>query len=671
MNEPQKNNKNNVPKGVPFGPGRGHTVIVEKPKDFRGTTKKLFKYLDTYKYSIFFVFLLSIIATIFTIVGPKLLGNVTNNIVSDYIEIAVYKRISESIPEEKIIPDGTKFKDVIKFIPQEILEKIPEEQLENLNDLDISSKPSIKFDSVKDTIILLIILYLLSSVANYLQDWIMSSVTQKISFRLRKQASEKINKLPLKYFDTNSFGDVLSRITNDVDTISQSLNQTVTQFISSITSVIGIVFMMTSISWQLTIVALTILPLSIIISRKIINKSQNLFKRQQTSLGKMNGHIEENYTGHNIVKAFNNEESSLEVFKTINADLYDSNWKSQFLSGLLFPIINFMGNINYVGISVIGGWLAINRGLQIGDIQAFIQYIRQFNHPIVQLGNIVNLLQSGVASAERVFEFLDEEEESTDFSKLYTTNNIKGNVTFEKVNFGYNKSKPIIKNFSANILQGQHVAIIGPTGAGKTTIVNLLMRFYDIDSGTIKIDGTDIKKFRRSDLRNLFGMVLQDTWLFNGTIKDNLIYGRPEATDIEIKKITEITKVDHIIRSLPGGYDMVINEDSDNVSQGEKQLLTIARAMLANSPMLILDEATSYVDTRTEALIQEAMEKLMEGKTSFIIAHRLSTIKNADLILVMNNGMIVEQGKHEELLKLNGYYSKIYNSQFEHTRVVH
>lgn len=665
MNEDQKINKNNGPKGVPFGPGRGHTMIAEKPKDLKGTISKLLKYLKVYKYSIIFVLLLSIIATIFTIVGPKLLGQVTNNIVSDYIEIVVYNRIAEKLPEGESIPEGTKFEDVKMFFPKEMLEKIPEKQMEKLNDLDISSKPTINFDSIKKTILLLLILYLLSSVANYLQEWIMSGITQKISYKLRNQTSEKINKLPLKYFDTTSFGDILSRITNDVDTLSQSLNQTVTQLISSVTSIVGIAIMMITISWELTVVAFVVFPVSMILSRMVINKSQNLFKRQQVSLGQINGHIEENYTGHNIVKAFNNEPHSLEVFNRINEDLYDSNWKSQFLSGLLFPIINFIGNISFVGVSVLGGWLAINKGLQIGDIQAFIQYVRQFNYPIVQLGNIVNVLQSGVASAERVFEFLEEEEEIEDVENPRTTQNINGNVSFQNVNFGYDKNKPVINNFSAKILPGQHIAIIGPTGAGKTTIVNLLMRFYDTDSGTIKIDGIDIKRFKRAELRKLFGMVLQDTWLFNGTIKENLTYGRPDATDKDIREVAKATKVDHIIRSLPGGYNMVINEDSDNVSQGEKQLLTIARAMLANSPMLILDEATSSVDTRTEVLIQEAMDKLMEGRTSFIIAHRLSTIKNADLILVMKDGGIVEQGTHEELLSKNGFYAELYNSQFE------
>ena len=665
MNETQKINKHNIPKGVPFGPGRGHNMIAEKPKDFKGTVSKLSKYLKVYKFSIILVLLLSVVATIFTIVGPKLLGQVTNNIVSDYIGIVVYNRIAENLPEGESIPEGTKFEDIKLFFPSEMLDKIPENQMEKLNDLDISSKPTINFDTIKKTILLILILYLLSSVANYIQEWIMSGITQKISFKLRNQTSEKINKLPLKYFDNNSFGDILSRITNDVDTLSQSLNQTVTQFISSVTSIVGITIMMISISWQLTIVAFIIFPISMLLSRMVINKSQNLFKRQQVSLGQINGHIEENYTGHNIIKAFNNEQYSLKVFNHINKDLYDSNWKSQFLSGLLFPIINFIGNISFVGVSVLGGWLAINKGLQIGDIQAFIQYVRQFNHPIVQLGNIVNLLQSGVASAERVFEFLEEEEECEDIENPQSTQKINGNVDFENVNFGYDKNKPVINNFSAKIIPGQHIAIIGPTGAGKTTIVNLLMRFYDTDNGTIKIDGIDIKRFKRADLRKLFGMVLQDTWLFNGTIKENLTYGRPEATDKEIKYVTKATKVDHIIRSLPGGYNMVINEDSDNVSQGEKQLLTIARAMLADSPMLILDEATSSVDTRTEVLIQEAMDKLMEGRTSFIIAHRLSTIKNADLILVMKDGGIVEQGTHEELLSKNGFYTELYNSQFD------
>lgn len=665
MNDKEKINNSNKPKEVPFGPGRHQGMIVEKPKDFKGTVKKLIKYLKSHKIAIVIVILLSIISTVFTIIGPKILGNVTNDIVSDYIELVVYDKVHEALPEGQTLPEGTTFEKIKNYFPQEIMEKIPSNQLEKLNEIDLSTRPKINFDNIKNTITLLIILYFVSSLASYTQEWIMSGITQKISYRFRTEASEKINKLPLKYFDTHSFGDILSRITNDIDTLGQSLSQTITQLISSLATIIGIAIMMLSISWQLTIIAFIIFPISLTLIRLIISKSQNLFKRQQSSLGSINGHIEENFTGHNIVKAFNNEEDAFRIFESINNDLYESGWKSQFLSGILFPILNLMGNISFVGVSVMGGWLAINKGLQIGDIQAFIQYVRQFNFPIVQLGNIANVMQSGVASAERIFEFLEEKEEKLDTVKPQSIQKIKGEIEFKDVSFSYEKDKPLIKNLNLKIKPGQQVAIVGPTGAGKTTLVNLIMRFYDADSGSIMIDGIDIKKFKRADLRKLFGMVLQDTWLFNGTIKDNLTYGKPDATDKEVKEAVEMANIDHLIESLPGGYDMVINEDSDNISYGEKQLLTIARAMIANSPMLILDEATSSVDTRTEILIQKAMDILMEGRTSFIIAHRLSTIKRSDIIIVVNKGSIIEQGNHEDLLKQNGFYAEMYNSQFE------
>lgn len=721
--------KDNDVKANPMRPSGGHGPKgmfggpTAKAKDFKGTVKKLSGYLKPFWFSIIVVLVFSIAATVFSIFSPKILGRVTNTVVDDYIDMMIYDRVIGNISEiqspssmqenveetdsallpitlpegfdessleqhslttfenagetvteeqlsapvgpEQMFPEGTMLGDIMDMLPKELLEQIPEGQLERFESIRLDKRPSIDFDSIKDTAILLISLYVLSFIANYIQGLVMSNVSQKVSFKLRRQISEKINKLPLRYYDSQSFGDILSRITNDVDTVSQSLSQSITQLISSITTVIGIAIMMLTISWQLTLVAFTVFPISIGFIGIIIKKSQGLFKRMQDSLGEINGHIEENYSGHSIVKVFNGEEESQKTFNNINVDLYDSSWKSQFLSGLLFPIINFIGNIGFVGVSVLGGWLAINKGLQIGDIQAFIQYVQQFNQPIVQLGNIVNVLQSAVASAERVFEFLEEEEQVEDIENPVSVENIKGNVDFVNIVFGYEKDKPVIKGFDANLKAGQSVAIVGPTGAGKTTMVNLLMRFYDVDSGSIRIDGVDIRNYRRSDLRRLFGMVLQDTWLFHGTIRENLTYGKPEATEEELRAAVEAAHIDHVIDSLPGGFEFEISEDSDNVSQGEKQLLTIARAMVANPPMLILDEATSSVDTRTEILIQKAMDNLMNGRTSFVIAHRLSTIKNADLILVMKDGNIIEKGNHEELMNKNGFYAELYNSQFE------
>lgn len=672
MKEDNSTKNQKKPAGMSFGPGRSLGGSGEKAKDFKGTLKKLSAYIKPYWVSMLLVFVLSISATVFMIFSPKILGRITNTVVEDYIKIMVYDRITESLPpgqtpstgSGQVFPKGTKFEDIAKTFPPEMQDKLTDAQKEKLQEIDLSTRPSIDFESIKTTAIILIGMYIFSFFANYLQGWVMTGISQKIAFRLRRQISEKINKLPLRYFDNQTFGDILSRITNDVDTVNQSLSQSISQLISSVTMVIGIAIMMITISWQLTIVAFIVFPVSIVVIGLVIKKSQKLFKIQQESLGEINGHIEENYSGHSIVKVFNGEKGALKKFISVNAELYDSNWKSQFLSGLLFPIISFIGNLGFVGVSVLGGWLAINQGLQIGDIQAFIQYVQQFNHPIVQLGNIVNILQSAVASAERVFEFLEEKEEIEDVVSPASMQSVKGDVDFENVEFSYEKGKPIIKRFSADLKEGQRVAIVGPTGAGKTTMVNLLMRFYDVDSGSITIDGIDIRNYRRSDLRRLFGMVLQDTWLFHGTIRENLTYGKPEATEEELRSAVDAAQVTHVIESLPEGFDFVISEDSDNVSQGEKQLLTIARAMVANPPMLILDEATSSVDTRTEVLIQKAMDNLMKGRTSFVIAHRLSTIKNADLILVMDQGNIVEQGNHEELMGKGGFYAKLYNSQF-------
>ena len=505
---------------------------------------------------------------------------------------------------------------------------------------------------------------MLSAIFRYIQTWIMTQVTQTVTFRMRQQLSEKINRLPLSYFDKQTYGEVLSRITNDVDTISQTLNQSLSQIITSTVTVLGILVMMFSISWQMSLIALLVLPLAGGVITLIAKSSQKQFLRQQTQLGELNGHIEEMYGGHQVMRVFNGQKKSIAKFSKINNRLQESAWKAQFFSGLIHPIINFISNIGYVAMTILGGWLAINGRLKIGDIQAFIQYVDQFNQPLVQVANIANILQSTAAAAERVFEFLDEPEEAVESNNLVKLSGVKGEVEFDNVVFGYKPDQTIIKGLSAHIKPGQRVAIVGPTGAGKTTLVNLLMRFYEINSGSIKIDGVDIRKMKRSDVRQMFGMVLQDTWLFNGTIRQNLIYGNPKATEEEMIKTAKEAHVDHFVRSLPGGYDMVLGEEAANISQGEKQLLTIARAMLEKAPMLILDEATSSVDTRTEVLIQKAMDKLMQGKTSFVIAHRLSTIRDADLILVVKDGNIIEQGNHETLLKQNGFYAELYNSQF-------
>ncbi|EJT6493211.1 ABC transporter ATP-binding protein [Clostridium perfringens] len=604
--------------GGPMGRMGGGPRAVEKAKDFKGTMKKLGVYLKPYSLSIAIVILFAIGSAAFSIVGPKILGKATTKIFEGLVQ-----KITG-------VPDA-----------------------------------SIDFGYIGNIAMILVVLYLVSSLFGIIQSFIMSGVAQKVSYNLRKQISEKMDTLPLNYFDTRTNGEVLSRITNDVDTVNQTLNQSLSQIITSVVTLIGVLIMMFSISWIMTLATFIILPVSMVLISLVVKKSQKYFKSQQEYLGHLNGQVEEVYGGHNIMKAFNREEASTKDFDELNNTLYKSAWKSQFLSGMMMPIMSFVGNLGYVLVSILGGWLTIKSVITVGDIQAFIQYVRSFNQPISQMAQVANIMQSTAAAAERVFEFLDEEDEVKDLVNSVDPSEIRGEVEFEDVHFGYNEDKIIINDFSVDVKPGQKVAIVGPTGAGKTTIVKLLMRFYDINSGSIKIDGHDIRDFKRADLRNLFGMVLQDTWLFNGTIMENLRYGRLDATDAEVKEAAKAAHVDHFVKTLPDGYNMVLNEEASNISQGQKQLLTIARAFLKDPKLLILDEATSSVDTRTELLIQKAMEKLMEGRTSFIIAHRLSTIRDADLILVMKDGDIVEQGNHEELLEKGGFYSSLYNSQFE------
>ena len=652
-----------VKMGGPMGGGMG---AGEKAKDFKGTVKKLAKYLAEFRWQMLMVAIFAVGSTTFAIVSPKILGGATNQIVEDYVSMKAYETITSKLPNGASLPAGTTGADVLNRLPNksEIESQIPSNQLDTIKKLDLSQRPEFHFEAIWRVVSLLIGLYILSAIFRYIQTWLMTQVTQTVTFRMRRQLSEKINRLPLSYFDKQTYGEVLSRVTNDVDTISQTLNQSLSQIVSSTVMVLGILAMMFSISWQMSLVALLVLPLAGGAVTLIAKSSQKQFLRQQTQLGELNGHIEEMYGGHQVMRVFNGQKKSLAKFSRVNDQLQESAWKAQFLSGLIYPIMNFIGNIGYVIMAILGGWLAINGRLKIGDIQAFIQYIDQFNQPLVQVANIANVLQSTAAAAERVFEFLDEPEEKAEGKNLVKLAHVKGEVEFDNVVFGYQPDQTIIKGLSAHIKPGQRVAIVGPTGAGKTTLVNLLMRFYEINSGAIKIDGVNIADMKRSDVRQMFGMVLQDTWLFNGTIRQNLLYGNPTASEEEMVATAKEAHVDHFVRSLPGGYDMVLGEEATNISQGEKQLLTIARAMLARTPMLILDEATSSVDTRTEVLIQKAMDKLMQGKTSFVIAHRLSTIRDADLILVVRDGNIIEQGKHDELLKQNGFYAELYNSQF-------
>ncbi|MCX6809752.1 MAG: ABC transporter ATP-binding protein [Candidatus Berkelbacteria bacterium] len=646
------------------GMARGAFGLVEKPKNFSKTMKDLVFYMRPFWTKIIFVFIFAIASTVFAIIGPRILGNMTNQVVSDYTRMVAYDQVVSKLPKGTSPPPGTTIGDVIAKLPASATPKITADKLNAIKFISLNSRPSIDFANIKRLAIILIGLYLLSAILSYIQGWIMSFVSQRITYNFRRDISEKINKMPLKYFDSRTHGEVLSRVTNDVDTVSQTLNQSLTQIVTSVTMILGILVMMLTISWLMTLVAVVVLPLGFIIIGMILKKSQVQFKRQQDYLGHINGHVEEMYSGHTVMRVFNGEKKSISKFQQINNILFNSAWRAQFLSGLMFPLVNFIGNLNYVGVAVLGGYLAVKGRLQIGDIQAFIQYVQQFNQPIVQTANIANVMQSTAAAAERVFEFLSEPDEVPDTDKPVVIEKPTGAVEFDNVIFGYDPEKVIIKGFSAKVKAGSRIAIVGPTGAGKTTIVNLLMRFYDVNKGSIKIDGVDTKKMKRQDVRKMFGMVLQDTWLFNGTIRDNIGYGKPDATKDEIVAAAQAAHADHFIHALPKGYDMELNEEADNVSAGEKQLLTIARAMLVKTPMLILDEATSSVDTRTEQLIQKAMKNLMKNKTSFVIAHRLSTIRDADLILVMNEGNIVEQGTHDELLKKKGFYASLYDSQF-------
>ncbi|MFP4442597.1 MAG: ABC transporter ATP-binding protein [Spirochaetia bacterium] len=623
QNNGQKERQFRQNRAAPRGRGPGHFggaggafAKGEKPKNFKGTIKRLVSYMGQYKITVMIVIFFSAASTVFLIAGPKILGRATT----------------------------TLFEGVMA---------------------KITGRGGVDFAEIGKILLTVLILYGLSSFFSYIMGWMMSRVSADISYRFRRDISRKINKVPLKFFDTHSHGDILSRISNDVDTINQTLSQSLTQIITSVITVIGVLIMMFSIDWRMTLVALLILPLSGALMGIVIKNSQKHFKRQQKYLGTVNGHVEEMFSGHTIVKVFNGEERSIREFDKQNDVLYSSAWKAQFLSGFMMPMMRFISNVGYVGVSIMGGWLVVQNAIAVGDIQAFIQYINNFTRPLTQLANIGNILQQTAAAAERVFEFLDEEEEIPETESPVSAEGVKGSVEFNGITFGYDPEAPVIHNFSASVTPGKKIAIVGPTGAGKTTIVKLLMRFYDVNSGTITIDGYEIGQFTRKELRNCFGMVLQDAWLYNDNLMENIRYGRPGASDEEVIAAAKAARADHFIRALPGAYQFEINEETTNISQGQKQLITIARVILADPKMLILDEATSSVDTRTEILIQEAMDHLMENRTSFIIAHRLSTVKNADLILVMNEGDIIEQGRHTELLDQNGFYADLYNSQFE------
>lgn len=589
---------------------------IDKPRDFKGTMRRLAEHLAPYRITILAVMLLAAASTMFAIVGPKILGRATTTLFEGVLA--------------KIAGTGT-----------------------------------VDFGAIGRILLTALGLYLLSAALSYIQGWLMTNVAMKVTYQLRRDIMGKIHRMPFGYFDGTTHGEVLSHLTNDVDTISQTLNQSLTQIITSATSVIGVLVMMVTINWGMTLIALLIVPISLAVVRLIIRRSQTYFAQQQDYLGHVNGYVEEMYGGHVIVKAFSAEEKVTRHFGDLNETLYNSAWKAQFLSGIMMPVMRLIGNFGYVAVAILGGWLAIRQAITVGDIQAFIQYVRSFTRPITQLANISNVLQQTAAAAERVFDFLAEEEEAPDTATPVRLEQVEGRVDFDHVTFGYTPDKMVIQDFSAHVKPGQKIAIVGPTGAGKTTMVKLLMRFYDVNDGAILVDEHNVKDFTRKDLRGMFGMVLQDTWLFNGTIMENIRYGRLDATDEEVIEAAKAAHIDHFIRTLPEGYNMVLNEEVTNISQGQKQLLTIARAILADPEMLILDEATSSVDTHTELLIQRAMDAMMQGRTSFIIAHRLSTIRNADLILVMRDGNVVEQGTHDELMAKGGFYAELYNSQFE------
>lgn len=619
MSERDNRNVHQARRGPMRGPGHGHGfgMPVQKAKNFKGTFKRLIGYLKPHRVRLTAVFLMAILSTVFTIIGPKLMGNATTKLF-----------------------EGMMMK--IKGVPG----------------------AKVDFDYILHILIVLAGLYIFSSLFSYFQQYVMAGVAQKTVYDLRKEVNEKLTRLPLKFYDSRTHGEVLSRVVNDMDNISNTLQQSLTQLITSIVTLVGVIVMMLTISPLMTLIVILTLPLSILATAGIAKKSQKFFMGQQKALGELNGHVEEMYTGHQIVKAFGREEKSISDFNTINERLYESGRKAQFISGIIMPLMAFINNIGYVLVSVVGGILVTKRAITIGDIQAFIQYARQFSQPITQTAQIANIIQSTIASAERVFELLDEEEEVPEVVDAKVIKLPKGDVAFENVVFGYKENETIIKGMNIDVKKGQTIAIVGPTGAGKTTLINLLMRFYEINEGKITIDGVDITELKRGNLRSMFGMVLQDTWLFNGTIKDNIAYGRENATDEEIIRAAKAARADHFIRTLPDGYETILNEEASNISQGQKQLLTIARAILADPTILILDEATSSVDSRTEVLIQQAMNELMKGRTSFVIAHRLSTIRDADLILVMNHGDVVEKGNHEELLAKGGFYADLYNSQF-------
>ena len=704
-------NNSAEPRKTPSAPAGGHgpaaTRPVEKAKDFGGTMRKLIGSLKDFRWQIVAVIVFVIASVVLSIISPKLLGSITNQITDDYMAIKIYDIVQENLPDSMELPAGTTLSDLIQMMEEQAkqaeqlkaaaetgeltpeqaaqlqameesgattgtstinmdqLDSLTDAQRDKLMDLDLTTRPGMNFGFIGQIALWLIAIYVMSALFNYVESWIVTTITQRVAYRFRRDISQKINRMPLRYFDSHPFGDVLSRITNDVDMVSQNLSQVISQVVYCVATIIGILAMMISISITMTAIVLVTIPLSALAISQIVKHSQKYFKQQQDVLGRLNGHIEEVYAGHNIVKIFGSERKVTDKFARYNNGLYQSAWKSQFISGLIFPTMHFIGNLGYVATTVLGGSLVLKGYIQVGDIQAFIQYIQQFNQPVMQIANISSVIQSTVAAAERVFEFLEQPDEKITWQgDGEVIDHVTGQVTFDHIKFGYDDDRVIIHDFSADVKPGQKIAIVGPTGAGKTTMINLLMRFYDPDSGSIKLDGVDTTKMSRSNVRKNFGMVLQDTWLFSGTVKENLLYGKPDATDEELHTAVKAARADHVIRALPEGYNTMLDENANNVSAGEKQLLTIARAMLADAPILILDEATSNVDTRTETLIQSAMDELMKGRTSFIIAHRLSTIRNADLILVLNHGDIIESGNHESLMKQNGFYANLYNSQF-------